>query len=556
MFNDLKTKIKEKLDNIYKTDLVVEASARQRSDLAIPLFKLAKEKNKNIKEIASEIKDYLKGFKLIEKVQFDRGFLNVYFKRIEYANNVIETINQQLENYPNFKQRNEVVVIDFSSPNIAKNFSVGHLRSTVIGASLAKIYAKVGYDVVKINHLGDWGTQFGKMIVAYNLWGKEEILNKNPLKYLQELYVKFHEEVEVNPLLDLQAREVFKSLEDGDEEILKLWEKFKDVSLVEFTEIYKLLNIDFDYYQGESFYNDKIDLVIDLLNKKNLLKLDEGALIVPLAEYDMPPALIKRADGATLYMTRDIAAVLYRAKTFNAKRILYVVGNEQKLHFEQLKKVMEFLGYEDVSICHVNFGLILIDGKKMATREGRVVNLKDVLLEAKSLALKAIIDKNPNLNNKEEVAEAIGVSAVIFNDLKNDRNLDIDFNLEQMLSYEGLTGPYLQYSSVRINSILKNEQIGKEKDLKIYEDDLAFELVLELSKFSDVLLRAVNENAPYVISRYLLNLAKVFNQFYAKKQIIVKDLLKKNANLSLVKAVRVVLNEGMKLLKMTVLDEM
>lgn len=556
MFNSLKTKIKEKLDNIYKVDIVIETSVRQKSDLAIPLFKLAKETNKNIKEIASEIKDHLKDFSLIDEIQFERGFLNIYFARLKYANIVIETINKELENYSTFKKKNEVVAIDFSSPNIAKNFGVGHLRSTVIGASLAKIYEKAGYDVVKINHLGDWGTQFGKMIVAYNLWGKEEELNKSPLKHLQDLYVKFHDEVEVNPVLDDKAREVFKNLEDGDKKTVKLWEKFKDVSLVEFMEIYDLLNINFDYYQGESFYNDKIDEVIDLLNKKKLLKLDDGALIVPLDDYDMPPALIKRADGATLYMTRDIAAVLYRLKTFKVQKILYVVGNEQKLHFEQLKKVIEFLGYQNILISHVNFGLILMDGKKMATREGRVVGLKDVLLEAKNLALKAIIEKNPSLKEKEKTAEAIGVSAVIFNDLKNDRNLDIEFNLEQMLSYEGLTGPYLQYSSVRIYSLLKGEQIGKEINPNIYEDDLAFELILELSKFSDIILRAVNENAPYIISRYLLNLAKVFNQFYAKEQIIVEEPLKKNANLSLVKAVRVVLNEGMRLLGMTVLDEM
>jgi len=556
MFKDIKTQIKEKLENIYNTDFVVEASARQKSDLAIPLFKIAKETGKNITILSVEIKEHLSSLDIIENIQFERGFLNIYFERKKYATNVIDTINKDLENYPIFEKKNEIVSIDFSSPNIAKNFSVGHLRSTVIGASLAKIYEKTGYEVIKINHLGDWGTQFGKMIVAYNLWGEEKELNKDPIKYLQNLYVKFHDEAELDPSLDDKAREVFKSLEDGNVEALKLWEKFRDLSLIEFTDIYKILNIDFDYYQGESFYNDKTDEVVRLLNEKGLLKLDDEAQIISLDEYDMPPALIKRADGATLYMTRDIAAVLYRLKTYNSKKILYVVGNEQKLHFEQLQKVIELLDYNDVEIVHVNFGLVLMDGKKMTTRKGRVVNLKDVLVEAKELALKTIEEKNPNLKDKEKAAENIGVSAVIFNDLKNDRNLDIDFNLEQMLSYEGLTGPYLQYSSVRINSILKTQIIGKDQNKDIYEDDIAFELILELSKFSDILLRAVNENAPYVVSRYLLNLAKVFNQFYANHQVIVEDELKRNANLLLIKAVRIVLNEGMRLLGMTVLDEM
>lgn len=556
MFKNLKTKIKENLEAIYKTELVVEASARQKSDLAIPLFKLAKETGKPIVMVANEIKEHLKKISYLSLIEFEKGFLNIYFEKESFASEVIKTINKELDNYPLFEKNNEVISIDFSSPNIAKNFSVGHLRSTVIGASLAKIYEKTGHQVIKINHLGDWGTQFGKMIVAYKLWGSEEGLKEEPIKYLQELYKKFHVEVEFDLSLDDSAREVFKSLEDGDVQALELWSKFRDLSLVEFTNIYKILGIDFDYYQGESYYNDKTDNVVDLLNEKELLKLDDGALIVDLEEFGMPPALIKRADGATLYMTRDVAAVLYRVKTYNSKKILYVVGNEQKLHFEQLKKVVDFLGYSDVEIMHINFGLVLVDGKKMASRHGKSINLKDVLIEAKDLALAAIEEKNPNLKDKEKTAEAIGVSAVIFNDLKNDRNLDIEFNLEQMLSYEGLTGPYLQYSSVRIYSILKNQQIGKEIDESLYKEDYYYELALELSKFSDTLSRAVSENAPYVVSRYLLNLAKTFNQFYANVQVVVEDDLTRNANLALVKAVRVVLNEGMRLLGMTILDEM
>lgn len=555
MFQKVRTEIKEKLEKLYKTNIVVEDPTRQKADLAIPLFRLANETKKNIKEIADQMKAYLKDELYLENIQFERGFLNIYFNRKKYASDVINQITTELENYPVVLKTNKVVCIDYSSPNIAKNFSVGHLRSTVIGSSLAKIYEKTGNKVIRINHLGDWGTQFGKMIVAYQLWGSEEGLSEEPIEYLQSLYVKFHDEAFKNPKLDDQAREVFKSLEDGNEEALSLWKKFRELSLVEFTDIYERLGIKFDYYQGESFYNDKTNNVVRLLEDKNLLKLDDGALIVDLEKYDMPPALIKRDDGATLYMTRDLAAVLYRSETYQANKLLYVVGNEQKLHFEQLDQITKLMGY-DIEVKHVNFGLVLIDGKKMTTRKGRVVNLKDVLNEAVELAHKTIESKNPSLKDKEKVAEAIGISAIIFNDLKNDRNLDIDFDLEQMLSYEGMTGPYLQYSSVRIHSMLKNQEIGKEKNISIYEDDITFELIAELSKFSDVLLRATNENAPYIISRYLLNIAKVFNQFYANHQVIVDDEAKRNTNLSLIKAVRIVLNEGMRLLGMTVLDEM
>lgn len=555
MFQKLRKEIKDKLENIYQTSIIVEDPARQKADLAIPLFKLANETKKNIKDLATEIEGHLKDVLYLKSIQFERGFLNIFFTRTRYASDVIEQINEELENYPNIPRTDKVVCIDYSSPNIAKNFSVGHLRSTVIGSSLMKIYEKTGHKVVGINHLGDWGTQFGKMIVAYQLWGNEKGLIEKPIEYLQSLYVKFHDEALINPKLDDQAREVFKSLEDGDEESLALWKKFRDLSLVEFADIYERLGIKFDYYQGESFYNDKTANVVELLESKDLLVLDDGALIVYLEEQDLPPALIKRADGATLYMTRDLAAVLYRHENYHADKLLYVVGNEQKLHFEQLDHVTKLLGY-DIDIEHVNFGLVLIDGKKMTTRKGRVISLKEVLDEAVQLAYNTIESKNPNLKDKEKVAEAIGISAVIFNDLKNDRNLDIDFNLEQMLSYEGMTGPYLQYSSVRIHSMLKEQEIGQEKDKNIYEDDIAFELIVELSKFSDVLDRATNENAPYVISRYLLNIAKVFNQFYANHQVIVDDEAQRNTNLSLIKAVRIVLNEGMRILGMTVLDEM
>jgi arginyl-tRNA synthetase len=549
MFQQLRLDILKRLE---KYDyIIVEEPKRADSDLAIPLFNVSKKEQIPINEVSKEITSLLEDHPLISKLEFDRGFLNIYFNRELFSKEVLSNIKD--ETYGTLNSNGKVVCIDYSSPNIAKSFSVGHLRSTVIGASLYKVYEKLGYKVIGINHLGDWGTQFGKMIVAYDLWGSEEELKKNPIDYLQSLYVKFHEEE--NELLEEKARETFKALEDGDKRVLALWEYFKEESLKEFMKMYEILNVKFDSYHGEAFYNDKMADVVKILTEKELTEIDDGALIVRLND-DLPPALIKRSDGATLYITRDLAALLYRYNTYHFDKVLYVVGNEQKLHFNQLKKVSDLMGY-NFDITHVNFGLVLIDGKKMSTREGKVVKLYDVISEAVNLALKAITEKNPNLKDKEEAARKIGVSAVIFNDLKNDRKLDIDFNLEEMLSFEGLTGPYLQYSSVRIYSMLKDETIKEGLvDPTLFKDDLYYKLVILLSQFSNTLERVILENGPHILSRYLLNLAATFNQFYGAHKVIVEDEKVKNTNLILIKAVRVVLNEGMRLLGMAHLDEM
>lgn len=549
MFQQLRLDILKRLE---KYDyIIVEEPKRADSDLAIPLFNVSKKEQIPINEVSKEITSLLEDHPLISKLEFDRGFLNIYFNRELFSKEVLSNIKD--ETYGTLNSNGKVVCIDYSSPNIAKSFSVGHLRSTVIGASLYKVYEKLGYKVIGINHLGDWGTQFGKMIVAYDLWGSEEELKKNPIDYLQSLYVKFHEEE--NELLEEKARETFKALEDGDKRVLALWEYFKEESLKEFMKMYEILNVKFDSYHGEAFYNDKMADVVKILTEKELTEIDDGALIVRLND-DLPPALIKRSDGATLYITRDLAALLYRYNTYHFDKVLYVVGNEQKLHFNQLKKVSDLMGY-NFDITHVNFGLVLIDGKKMSTREGKVVKLYDVISEAVNLALKAITEKNPNLKDKEEAARKIGVSAVIFNDLKNDRKLDIDFNLEEMLSFEGLTGPYLQYSSVRIYSMLKDETIKEGLvDPTLFKDDLYYKLVILLSQFSNTLERVILENGPHILSRYLLNLAATFNQFYGAHKVIVEDERVKNTNLILIKAVRVVLNEGMRLLGMAHLDEM
>jgi len=553
MLLKVKTLIKEKLLKHYQFPVLVEEPKREEADLAIPLFNLARQTEIKITTLAEEIKALLSEEELISEVYFLKGFLNLNLNKKLYAKAVLKEVVTLKEDYGSVKEKKGVVVIDFSSPNIAKNFSVGHLRSTVIGASLARLYQKRGYEVIKINHLGDWGTQFGKMIVAYLKWGDETSLKTNPIDYLQNLYVKFHEES--NESLEEEARFVFKELEKGNKKYLALWQQFKQLSLLSFQEIYELLKVSFDYYHGESFYQDKTAEIVLKLNEKGLTKKDDGALIVDLEKENLGVSLIERSDGATLYMTRDLAALFYRFKTFNFSKILYVVGNEQKLHFKQLEAITRLMGY-DFEIIHVNFGLILKDGKKMTTRGGNVVKLKAVIDEAIEIAEAVIEEKNPHLKNKEEVARSVALSAIIFNDLKQDRNLDIEFDLEEMLSFEGLTGPYLQYSSVRMASLLKAQTLTSKIAYELFEDELYFKLIKEVSVFNELLEKSLEADAPYLISRYLLNLAALFNRFYSSHKIIVNEEIVKNTNLTLTFVVRTVLNEGLKLLNMTVLDEM
>ena len=555
MIQTMKQQLKEAIIGYYgNTDLnvVVEEPKRGNADLAVPLFALVKQLNKKMPELVEEISAIVLKAELIESATFLNGFLNMSIDKVKFSKLVLDQVFEEQSDYGKdsiFK----TVCIDYSAPNIAKSFSIGHLRSTMIGNALKNIYTKLGYKVVGINHLGDWGTQFGKMIVAYKLWGNRALIESNPITELQKLYVKFHEEVEANPSLEDDARKVFKQLEDGDQDTLALWQYFRDESLKEFMSMYDLLGVSFDTYDGESFYNDKMEPIADKLDELGLLVEDDGAMIVRLE--NLPPALIKRRDGATLYITRDLAALFYRYNTYHFDKVLYVVGNEQKLHFEQLAAVTKLMGHQ-FDIEHVNFGLVLQDGKKMSTRGGRVVKLYDVIKEAINQAELAITAKNPNLTDKEKVAKAVGIGAVIFNDLKNDRNLEIEFNLEQMLAFEGQTGPYLQYSSVRIASILKQQTLKPLTDFNIFNEPLYFELIKQIASFNQTLKKAVEVNGPHVLSRYLLQLSQTFNQFYGQHKIITEDEAVKNANLHLIQAIRTILNEGLRLLGMTALDEM
>jgi len=550
--HDIKTIIKDKLN---VNDLIIEIPKRGDSDLAIPLFSYQKSLSKPLMEVFELFKNEIIQLNTVSKVEFAGGFLNIYLEREKLSFEILKNIHTLKSNYGDKEKNNEVVVIDYSSPNIAKSFSVGHLRSTVIGNSLKLIFEKQGYQVVGINHLGDWGTQFGRMIVAYNKWGNKEDLDKNPIDYLQSLYVRFHNEAEKDESLQQEARDAFLKLEQKDPVYLSLWQHFRDESLKEFMEMYELLNVQFDSYNGEAFYNDKMDSVVEELEEKNLLVEDQGAMVVKVDE-NQPPVLIKRSDGATLYATRDLAALLYRYKTYNFSKILYVVGNEQKLHFENLKKVSQMMGY-NFDLAHVNFGLVLVGGKKMSTREGKTQKLIYVINEAIRNAKKAIEEKNPLLEDKESVAKSIGVGAIIFNDLKNERHLDIDFNMDNMLKFEGQTGPYLQYAIVRIFSILRQNQLDINfVQPSIYQEDIYFNLIKLIDQFPHVITKASEDLTPSTIARYLLNLSQEFNGFYAKVKINDENLHVRHTNLLLVDSILNTLVEGLRLLGIKHLEAM
>ena len=566
MIQQIKLEIKKYLEKYYLEKyqtainiIVEEPKKAELGDISIPMFSVVKTLRKPLPEITSEVKEALiNNFKVIDSINVMGAFVNIMINKSEFANEVINTILNEQENYGNKDLgKDETIVLDYSSPNIAKSFSVGHLRSTMIGNSVKLILQKCGYKTVSINYLGDWGTQFGKMIVAYKLWGNKEEIMKDPINNLTALYVKFHDEAAKNPKLDDEAREVFRELELGNKEYLELWKWIREESLKESAQIYDLLEVKFDSYNGEAYYNDKMEPVVDELREKNLLVTDQGAQIVDLGD-DMPPALIKRADGGSLYITRDLAAVFIRKKDYRFTKMLYVVGNEQKLHFEQLRRLITKMGYDFAdSIEHIGFGLYLTNGKKMSTRRGKVVKLYDVLQQAIDLAYKAIDQKNPTLENKDEIARKVGVAAIVFGDLKNQRELDIEFNLESSVQFEGQTGPYLQYTGVRIASILKDKNLDLSKiNAKIYEKPHYFELVKLLSNFGSIVEKAALDRAPSVIAKYLLSLAQSFNKFYSIEKINADEDDVRNTNFALAKCVRIILNEGLRLLGIHYLDQM
>lgn len=565
MINKIKADLKIKLENYYKEKynldiqiIVEEPKNANLGDISIPMFTVVKALRKPMPEIVNEAIEVIKNAEIIASISSVGAYVNLFVNKEKLSQEIIvEALKQDTHYGDSELGKGKNVTLDYSSPNIAKSFSIGHLRSTMIGNSLKLIFNKCGYNTYSINYLGDWGTQFGKMIVAYKKWGDMATIKADPISELTKLYVKFHEEAEKDPSLEDEAREAFRQMELANPEYLELWKWIREESLKESKQIYDLLEIDFDSYNGEAFYNDKMDSVVEELESKNLLVTDNGARIVNLGD-DIPPALIKRSDGGSLYITRDLAAVFYRKKEYKFNKILYVVGNEQKLHFTQLKRLIDKMGYDfSDEIEHVNFGLYLTNGKKASTRKGNVVKLYDVLMKAIGLAKDLISEKNPNLANKDMVAKYVGISAIVFADLKNYRALDIEFNIDDAVRFEGQTGPYLQYTSVRIASILKNNNFDINNiDASLFSKPHYFELVKEISQFKSTIERAALEYSPSVIAKYLLQLAASFNHFYSIEKINNPDERIRNTNLALAKSIRIVLNEGLRLLGIHYLDEM
>lgn len=541
--------ISEKLEAPKSSDL---------GDVAFPTFTLAKTLHKAPQLIAADIVAAIdqEGF---EKVVATGPYVNFFLDKVATSNQVLKTVFDLEGAYgDNVDGQGAKVTIDMSSPNIAKPMSMGHLRSTVIGNALANITAKNGYAPVKINHLGDWGTQFGKLIYAYKAWGSEEEVKSDPIATLLKYYVEFHEKAKENDSLNDEGRAWFKKLEDGDEEAHRLWQWFRAESLKEFSEIYDRLDITFDSFNGEAFYNDKMDKVVDLLEEKNLLVESQGAQIVDLSHINpnLTPAMIKRSDGATLYMTRDLAAAFYRKETYDFAKSLYVVGGEQREHFVQMKAVLSLMGFEwSDDIEHIAFGLITFNGKKMSTRKGDVVLLKDVLDDAHELALKQIQEKNPDLGDKDTVAEEVGAGAVVFHDLMNDRTNNFDFNLEEVVRFEGDTGPYVQYTNARAKSILRKTSVQLTSDDLNLTDPVTWDIITTLNNFPKTVQRAWQQREASIIAKYALNLSRAFNKYYANSKILTEDV-QLNARLVLVKSVSIVLTESLRLLGVKAPEEM
>jgi len=544
---------------IKKEDIILEIPRQEFGDFAFPCFNLGKIQNENPSNIARDLtiklKDKIKG---IEVKQIG-PYVNFIINREILVEHVIKKIIKEGKGYGYTNEgKGKKIVIDFSSPNIAKPFSIGHLRSSIIGYSLYKIFNNLGYKSIGINYLGDWGTQFGQLIYEFKKHGSESRLKKEGIHYLLELYIKFNKDVEKNPELQEKAREEFKKLEEGDEESLKIWKKFREMSLKEFNELYKKIGIKFDFYVGESSYNKKLDSIIEMLKKKGLVKESQGALVVQ-TDKNAPPCILRKSDGASTYELRDIAAAIDRYFKFKPEKILYVVGSEQKFHFEQFFKVLRMAGFSFVKNCvHVPFGLITLPEGKISTRQGRVIFMEDVINKAVSLAEKIIEGKNPNIANykKKKIAEKIAIGTIIYNDLSNDRILNIKFDWNKALSLEGNSAPYLQYSYVRANSILKKAGVIKKKPVYKNIDDREKLLAHELLMMPKVVKQAAENYKPNLIANYCYNLSQIFNDFYENCPVINAESGIKERRVMLVKAAKQVLENCFNLLLVPVIEEM
>ncbi|AJD28953.1 TPA: arginine--tRNA ligase [Clostridium botulinum] len=532
---------------------------KEMGDYAFPCFQLAKTFRKAPNLIAEELKEKInkEGF---EKVVTVGPYLNFFVDKTILIKDVLEKVLSEKEKYGSSKVgEGKNVVVEYSSPNIAKPFHIGHLFTTAIGNALYKILSFEGYNCIGINHLGDWGTQFGKLISAYRRWVDEEALEKDAIGELLRIYVKFHEEAEKDPELEKEARLNFKRLEEGSEEETELWNRFKDLSLKEFNKVYDMLGIKFDSLAGESFYSDKMDAVVQEIDDKGLLVDSNGAKVVMLDEYNMPPCMIKKSDGATIYATRDLAAAIYRKKTYDFHKCIYVVGTPQALHFKQVFTTLKLMGHDWADDCkHVGFGLVKLANKKLSTRNGDVVFLEDLLNQSVEETLKIINEKNPNLKNKEDVAKKLGIGAVVFTYLKNNRERDIVFDWKEILSFDGETGPYVEYSYARGKSILRKAgELTGEADYSKLSSKEEFELAKLLGGFNDAIMNAIDKLEPAMVTRYVIEVAKAFNKFYNAHGILnAEDNDVKLARVKLVEATCQVIKNALNLLGIDVVEEM
>lgn len=554
-------RIKEYVDlEIEKIEGLLEVPPKpEMGDYAFPCFQLAKVMRKAPNMISQEISEKINkdGF---EKIEALGPYVNFFLDKSEFSQSIITKVLSEGNSYGASEiGENKNIVVEYSSPNIAKPFHVGHLFTTAIGNALYKMYKFEGYNPIRINHLGDWGTQFGKLISAYKRWGDEEALEKDPIKELLRIYVKFHDEADKDESLVEEGRMYFKRLEDGEEEETALWNRFKDLSLKEFNKIYDILGVDFDSWAGESFYNDKMDAVINELDSKGILTESNGAKVVMLDEYNMPPCIVVKSDGASIYATRDLTAAIYRKEHYNFEKCIYVVGKDQILHFKQVFKSLELAGKEWAKDCvHIPFGTVKFADKKLSTRKGDVVLLEDLLREAVENAKSLIEEKNPNLENKEEVAKKIGIGAIIFTYLKNSREKDIVFNWKEMLSFDGETAPYVQYAYARAKSIIRKAgKVEGNADYSKLNSKEEFELAKSLEDFNNVVLNAIDKLEPSIVTRYAIEVAKNFNKFYNAHTVLnIEDQGLKIARLKLIEAAAQVIKNSLALIGVEVVEEM
>lgn len=520
-------------------------------DYAFPCFKLAKVYRKAPPLIAAEILEKIGHPSFLSEIKTAGAYLNFYIDKEQYAASLIDAYRSTTEFGSSEIGKGKTICIDYSSPNVAKNFHIGHLRTTIIGNSLYHIFTKLGYRVVRINHLGDWGTQFGKLLVAYQKFGNKEAVEEKGIQELMDLYVQFHEEAEKDDSLNDQARAAFANMEQGDPDALAVWEWFKDISLKEFLRIYDVMGIGFDSFAGESFYRDKTGGIVETLRDKGLLVESEGALVVPLDEYDMPPCIVAKKDGSSIYATRDLAAVLYRKATYDFDKCLYVTGQEQKLHFAQVFKVIELMGNDYAQdLVHIPYGLVRLKDGKISSRKGNVIFAEDLLNESINKTKAIIEEKNPDIPDKDKVAQIVGIGAILFNDLYNQRIKDVVFDWDKLLNFDGETGPYVQYTYARASSVLR--KVGEPEsdtiDCKLLVDDASLGLLKEIERYPQVIREAAERYEPFLIARFSMDVAHAFNKFYQECQINCSDPELRCTRANVVQIVRYILKDSLSLL--------